>query len=97
MKGICMLNKIEQGILDCLRRLATDDSVTVSLLDLAIESGRSLPTVQKVVQRLEADLYLRRSQQGKRSPTRYDLLSHEQRLDIALTALREKYQVARPS
>lgn len=92
-----MLNKIEQGVLDCLRRLATDGSVTVSLLDLAIESGRSLPTVQKVVQRLEGYLYLRRSQKGKRSPTRYELLSHEQRLDIALTALREKYQVVRPS
>lgn len=54
----------------------------LSLLDLVVLSGYSLPTVHAAVRQLEAEAYIRRQFAGRHRCTRYALISEDRRRAI---------------
>lgn len=60
----------------------------MSISDLVVESGYSIPTVHVAVRRLECAFFLRREIHGSR-PTRYRLIPHAERVQILVQRLQE--------
>lgn len=66
-------------MLRVLKEQIAAGNTDLSLLDLAVLSGYSLPTVHAAVRQLEADSYISRQFAGPHRCTRYALISEDRR------------------
>ncbi len=85
------LRTTDREILTTLRRLAVENLIAISLMDLVCESGYCFATVHAAVQRLEKNLYLRRMRAHRRCPMCYELLDPDHRNAMIISTVRERF------
>lgn len=72
------------NVFKTIRQQIADGKTGISLLKLAVESGYSVPTVQKAVRELERMAYIRVERGGPRRASRYELVPEDRRRIIQM-------------